>query len=121
MQVQPELGCDGLLIQRKAISVHAVLQESEVELVVRTAKDLPGHLERTIRGDLVGPGWSGIAEGDTEGPTAEDVLGRDLSVALEREELVTPLLGDPHGLDRVCGRAHQKYPFSMVVLEVASS
>src|ERR1700722_11368539 len=70
----------------------AFAQESQVELLVQPAENLPGHVDAAVGNDPCrgGDGW--LSKRRAEGPTTEHVPVLDAGDALELDQLVARLL-----------------------------
>jgi hypothetical protein len=88
MKMQLENVCERLSGSVFEIFFAALLQKGEVDLLVGSSKNLPGHFNGTIRHYFLVRWWSSVGQGQAQGPPTQDIPILDAGRSLQPDQLL---------------------------------
>ena len=99
MEVEAQLGGEGVGVGAEAVVMTALLEGDRQQVSNGAAKGLPTHLHIAISRDGHGGGLGGFSQGTTQRPATQHIPIGDFGDALELHQLVFSSLGEFDAID----------------------
>ena len=122
MQMEPELLRHGFSIDAEPVADTALFDQGDIKVGISSAEHFPAHLDITIGRDFRLRRHALFRQRHALCPTTQHVPVLDTRDALEFDELVFGLLGEPDMFDcHYAASLDGRYPVAMRVAPVLSS